>query len=87
MSKWKSYGKIYRPDVCARPRLPHERVFTYGRAFTVRADSKKRVYADIGASARTSSPPRPRSVPPLYPLTRPAQTSVRTIEKKQNKIK
>jgi hypothetical protein len=36
MSKRMSYGKIYRPDIRARLRLPRGHVFTYGRVFTAR---------------------------------------------------
>jgi hypothetical protein len=47
MSKWTSYGKIYRPDV--RIRRPNVRAYPHlsrGRIFTVRADGKKYVRAD-----------------------------------------
>jgi hypothetical protein len=54
MSKRTSYGKIYRPnvpghrqDIRARPQLSRRRVFIRGRVFTVRADGKKCVRADV----------------------------------------
>jgi hypothetical protein len=50
----------YRPDVCARPRLPRGRGFTRGQVFTVCRRSKNRVRADALAFARTRARPRGR---------------------------
>jgi hypothetical protein len=52
MSKRTSYGKIYRPDVRARPRLPRGRVFTRKQVFTVRDDGKKHVRTDASTYPR-----------------------------------
>jgi hypothetical protein len=39
-------GRLFRPDVRARLRLPRGRGFTRGRVFTVRRRGKNRVRAD-----------------------------------------
>jgi hypothetical protein len=41
MSQRTKLEENYRPDVRARPRLPHGRGFTHGRVFTVRGRKKK----------------------------------------------
>jgi hypothetical protein len=59
MSKQTTYGKIYRSDIRARPRLPRGRIFTRGRVLTVRADGKKKCPRGRAyASARTQARPR-----------------------------
>jgi hypothetical protein len=45
-----SSGSPFRPDVCARPRLPR------GRVFTVRGSGKNRVRADAQVRPRGRSP-------------------------------
>jgi hypothetical protein len=69
MSKRMSYGKIYRPDVhgCRsdvhpRPHLSRGRGFTYGRVFTVHADSKNSVRASIRAWVPAGPGPHERVV-------------------------
>jgi hypothetical protein len=56
MSKRMTYGKIYRPDVRAHPRLSHGCIFTRRQVFTFRADGKKkRPCGRANTSARTRS--------------------------------